>query len=116
MPKPGPSGATEICTLFREGKRPHGIGGKKLIDNQVCSESHRKACRMFVKNGTLKKWGCKKGENCSRYHAPYCSSSLANKTCYDPNCTRPLLVGTTTDTVPCANFHYTSEYHDQGCM
>ena len=49
---------------------------------------------MFVRNGTLKKWGCKKCENCSRYHPPHCSTSLANKTCYDPNCTRPHLVGT----------------------
>ena len=88
------SGSTEICTLFREGKCPHRIGGKKLIDSQVCSKSHPKACRMFVRSGTLKKWGCKKGENCSRYHPPHCSTSLANKTCYDPNCTRPHLFGT----------------------
>ena len=85
-PLPVHSPLAPICEQFKEGKCPHG--------NQTCSKSHPKACRKFARNGTHIKWGCQKGKNCNRYHPAHCSTSLANKTCFDPNCTRPHIVGT----------------------
>ena len=84
----------EICELYKDGRCPHGIGGKTLVNNQACNKLHPKVCRKFVRNGSHQKWGCKKGANCNRYHPIHCSTSLANKTCFDANCRRPHLVGT----------------------
>ena len=85
---------TDICEVFKEDKCPHGFGGKKLIEDHTSSKSHTNSCRKSVRNGTLRKWGCRKGDSCNRYHPVHCTSSTANKTCHDVNWTCLDFVGT----------------------
>ena len=52
------------------------------------------AAMRFVKHGKNKRYGCKRGSNCTRFHPKHCSSSLADKTCFDVECTLVHQVGT----------------------
>ena len=84
----------DICELFKVGKCPHGLSGKKIHNSSKCDKLHPKRCRRFMRNGSAKKYGCKHGEKCSRYHPKHCPSSLYNRTCFDSNCTMVHLAGT----------------------
>ena len=83
-----------ICELFKEAKCPHGVSGKTLVNGKQCTKFHPRHCRRFARNGTDRKYGCRKGDGCSRFHPKHCSSSLQNKTCFNADCTLVHLVGT----------------------
>ena len=85
----------EICDLFKVGKCPHGVSGKTAVDGKPsCAKLHPKRCMRFVKHGKNKRYGCKRGSNYTRFHPKHCSSSLADKTCFDVECTLVHQVGT----------------------
>jgi hypothetical protein len=85
---------SNVCEKFVDGKCPHGISGKKLLNGSACVKSHPKWCYRYARNGTHKKYGCKKGSKCTFYHPKHCPSSVADKTCFSEDCTLVHLVGT----------------------
>ena len=85
----------EICSLLQIGKCPHGVTGKTPHNGQSeCNFSHPKRCNKFVRNGTNRKYGCRRGNKCMFFHPTPCSSSVSDKSCYDKDCTLTHLVGT----------------------
>ena len=85
----------EICRLLQIGKCPHGVTGKTPHNGRSeCSEYHPKRCNKFVRNGTNRKYGCRRGNKCMFFHPKPCPSSVSDKSCYDKNCTLTHLVGT----------------------
>ncbi|KAL5248818.1 hypothetical protein ACHWQZ_G017870 [Mnemiopsis leidyi] len=85
----------EICSLLQLGNCPHGVTGKTLHNGQSeCSDYHPKRCNKFVRNGTNRKYGCRRGNKCMFFHPKPCPSSVSDKSCYDKNCTLTHLVGT----------------------
>ena len=76
----------EICSLLQLGKCPHGVTGKTPHNGQSeCNNFHPKRCNKFVRNGTNKKYGCRRGNKCMFFQT---------KSCYDKDCTLTHLVGT----------------------
>ena len=85
----------EICSLLQLGKCPHGVTGKTPHNGQSeCNSFHPKRCNKFVRNGTNKKYGCRRGDRCMFFHPKACPSSVSDKSCYDKECTLTHLVGT----------------------
>ena len=84
----------DICEHFTIGKCPHGISGKTLHNGHACNKLHPKWCYRFARNGNHKKYGCKKGNKCTLFHPKHCPSSVADKTCFNEDCSLVHLVGT----------------------
>ena len=85
----------EICSLLQIGKCPHGVTGKTPHNGQSeCNGYHPKRCNKFVRNGTNRKYGCRRGDKCMFFHPKPCSLSVSDKSCYDKDCTLTHLVGT----------------------
>ena len=85
----------EICSLLQLGKCPHGVTGKTPHNGKSeCNDFHPKRCNKFVRNGTNRKYGCRRGNKCMFFHPTPCSSSVSDKSCYDKDCTLTHLVGT----------------------
>ncbi len=85
----------EICKLFKVGKCPHGLSGKTPYNGQsACKMFHPKRCKNFIRNGTHKKFGCKRGNKCMFFHPQHCPSSLSDKSCFSEDCTLVHQVGT----------------------
>ncbi len=85
----------EICDMFKVGKCPHGISGKNSHNGQAkCKMYHPKRCIKFIRNGTHKKFGCKRGTKCMFFHPKHCPTSLSDKFCYAKDCTLVHRVGT----------------------
>lgn len=85
----------KICDLFKVGKCPHGLSGKTEANGKPsCAKLHPKRCKRFIRHGKNKRYGCKRGNNCTLFHPKHCSSSLANKTCFNEECTLVHQVGT----------------------
>ena len=72
------------CSLYLDGKCPHGISGKK---NGVCIDRHPKRCHKFMRWGDKGDKGCRGG--CHKLHPALCPKSLYLK-CSDIQCPHPL--------------------------
>ena len=83
-----------LCEGFKVGKCPHGISGKKLIDDKRCSYHHPKVCMKFCRQGSQGKQGCKRGSNCKFYHPVLCKYSVKKRLCTNEQCTYVHLRGT----------------------
>ncbi len=85
----------EICNLFKVGKCPHGLSGKTPTNGQSsCKMYHPKRCTKFIRNGTHRKYGCKRGDKCMFFHPQHCPTSISDKSCYSNDCTLVHPVGT----------------------
>ena len=81
--------------MLQLGKCPHGVTGKTPHNGlSECNNFHPKRCNKFVRNGTNKKYGCRRGDRCMFFHPKPCPSSVSDKSCYDKECTLTHLVGT----------------------
>jgi hypothetical protein len=83
-----------VCQKYKTGKCPHGIRGNKLIKDEKCAFSHPKRCFKYCNAGDNKKYGCKKGKDCTYFHPKLCRDSVKAKLCTDLNCTFVHLKGT----------------------
>ena len=53
-----------ICKLYKAGKCPPGISGKKKVNDKVCEHHHPKRCNRFCKFGPYSRFGCNKRKDC----------------------------------------------------
>ena len=72
-----------VCKHYKTGRCKHGVSGKK---DGVCPYSHPKPCSKFLTNGSRRRGGCTKGENCRLYHPSMCHSSVRERKCLRENC------------------------------
>ena len=77
-----------ICPEYKKGTCRHGISGKG------CAFSHPKPCSRYLRHGTQKGIGCKRGASCTRFHLPLCKSSAERRECLDESCKQMHLLGT----------------------
>ena len=74
---------TSICKFYRQGRCVHGVSGKKEGN---CRFNHPKPCRKFLANGTNRRRGCIRGENCTNFHPQMCFASLKERVCLRNDC------------------------------
>ena len=83
-----------ICEKYKKHQCPHGVSGKKEVEGRTCPHLHPRLCRVYLKNGTNIRGGCKKGNACKFFHPKLCRSSVRAKTCTNLDCTFTHLKGT----------------------
>jgi len=86
QPKPRDN-VNDICFKYRAGKCPHGLSGKKVVDDKFCDGQHPERCMKFCKFGSKHVNGCDKGRDCDLFHPIICKFSLRNGKCKNNKCT-----------------------------
>ena len=76
-----------ICEAYKKRECPHGLTGKRLIDNRPCQHRHPPQCFKWQKHGDNKKLGCAKGNDCRYFHSKLCRSSVLKRECFNSDCT-----------------------------
>ena len=72
-----------ICPKLIEGKCEYGLSGRT---NGRCPHEHPLVCGFYHRFGFTQR-GCKRREECNRYHAPnFCPNSTYFLACYTRNC------------------------------
>ena len=80
--------------MYKAGKCPPGISGKKKVNDKVCEHHHPKRCNRFCKFGPYSRFGCNKRKDCKFFHPVLCKYSVKHGECLDPACTYTHLKGT----------------------
>ena len=83
-----------ICDAYKVGSCPHGISGKKLVNDEICPHRHPKRCKKYCRNGPSGRQGCKRGDSCKFYHPTLCKYSLKKRLCTNDKCKFVHLTGT----------------------
>ena len=74
----------KICPFLTRGTCRYGAKGENILGK--CHKYHPNQCKEYNLNGTTKK-GCKKGKECSNWHATYiCLLSANSNMCTRINC------------------------------
>ena len=74
----------KICPFLTRGTYPYGAKGENNLGK--CRKFHPNQCKDYNLNGTTEK-GCKKGKECSNWHATYiCLLSANSNMCTRTNC------------------------------
>ena len=74
----------QICPFLTRGKCRYGAKGENDIGK--CNQYHPNQCKEYNLNGTTEN-GCKKGNECSNWHATYiCRLSVNSNICTRINC------------------------------
>ena len=95
---PNQDESPRLCKFYRMGRCKHGISGKK---DGVCKYNHPKPCKKLLTNGTNRRWGCTKGENCNLFHPQMCYRSMKERVCLREGCSFMHVKGTNrTEHVP----------------
>ena len=90
---PPPTIDDEICPLYKEHSCPHGLTGKREIDGKPCSLKHPPKC--FYHTGKYGTNGCRySAKRCPYYHPVLCENSLQIKLCWNTECKKYHLKGT----------------------
>ena len=76
-----------ICAAYRKRECPHGLTGKRLINDRPCPYRHPPHCYRWSKHGDNKKLGCTKGSECRYFHPKLCRNSVSKRECLNRECT-----------------------------
>ena len=75
-----------ICKKYRRGECPHGVNGRKLVENRKCEYRHPRRCINFCKSGTDRLSGCRKGNSCRFLHPTPCKDFEKGAKCRNSKC------------------------------
>ena len=95
--------SSKICKNYIQRKCPHGLTGKRLINDQQCPDQHPRRCRFYSRFGNDKDRGCRKGKDCTFFHPKLCRDSVALRRCLNKECTYHHLKGTARKGFPITN-------------
>ena len=72
----------DTCKFYRAGRCQFGISGRN-VDGGKCKFTHPRICQRYHSQGL---YGCKLGKKCRWFHPRMCSSSMNQRTCFNPEC------------------------------
>ena len=85
---------SDICPLYKKMQCPHGLTGKRLINEAPCNKAHPPRCLKYCRFANDNKLGCTKGKECRYYHPTLCRHSVKRRVCLVVDCKFTHLNGT----------------------
>ena len=85
---------SDICPLYKKMLCPHGLTGKRLINEAPCNKAHPPRCLKYCRFANDNKLVCTKGKEYKYYYPTLCYHSVKRRVCLVVDCKFTHLKGT----------------------
>ena len=85
---------SDICPLYKKMLCPHGLTGKRLINEAPCNKANPPRCLKYCRFANDNKLVCTKGKEYKYYHPTLCYHSVKRRVCLVVDCKFTHLKGT----------------------